>query len=129
MNSQQPTNRTVPLHEQQSNAYHIYHDPGHSGVGATIMDAVASIAEKSVSELGPLNDIIDPDALDALFSAQPDGRPRGTGYIHFAIQNFEVSVHSNGHISIVPHEEDPLTIGRFGRNQAQNSFDNWACRF
>lgn len=116
MNSHQHSNRTVPLHEQPANTYHVYHDPASTGIGTTIMDALSSIAQKSVSELGPLNEVVDPDALERLFAPQPDGRPRGSGFIHFAIQNFEVSVHSNGHISITPHFEGAPTIGRIHRN-------------
>ncbi len=110
MDSHQTANRTVPLHEQHANAYHSYHEPGNGGIGTTIMDALTSISEQSPSELGPLNDVIDPDALDRLFHSQPDGRPRGSGYIHFSIQNYEVSVHSSGHISITPHHENTVRL-------------------
>ncbi|MFP8954747.1 HalOD1 output domain-containing protein [Natrialbaceae archaeon A-arb3/5] len=43
-------------------------------------------------EYEPLHSVIDPDALDALFAEQADGRPRPAGDVSFVFCGYEVVV-------------------------------------
>lgn len=57
-----------------------------------VVDAVAIAAEASHAEIGPLNDVIDPEALCELFSPRPDGRDRLGGTISFRLDGYRVTV-------------------------------------
>ena len=49
----------------------------------------------------PLNDSIDPDALDAIFAPRHDGAPRtGDGYVEFSAYGYRVRVRKNGTVRL-----------------------------
>lgn len=49
-----------------------------------------------------LYDAVDPDALDQLFRPRHDGRPRTGGRLSFAVDDYYVTVRSNGEVLIEP---------------------------
>lgn len=48
----------------------------------------------------PLNEVVDPEALDALFEPQPDGRPRGDGRVEFEYYGYMVTVDVDGTVTV-----------------------------
>ena len=48
----------------------------------------------------PLHDVIDPDALNAIFTPRPDGTPRTAGQVTFRWDQYHVTVHSDGEIRV-----------------------------
>lgn len=70
-----------------------------------VLDALEASTDTDVQELGPLNDIVDADALDTLFSPTSNGGPRGPGYVTFEIGDHVVTVHSDGSIVVAPYDE------------------------
>ena len=52
------------------------------------------------TELEPLYDCVDPDALDALFRPLPEDRPRSHGRLSFSFDEYEVAVHGHGEIIV-----------------------------
>lgn len=74
----------------------MYRDPP----SLRIIEAVAAHSNIPMTELPPLFDSIDPDALDALF--QP---AMSNGRIAFAYDNYQVTVDSNGDVELNPDGE------------------------
>ena len=66
---------------------------------------VAERKGELVTELPPLYDIVDPEALDDLF-APSRGSRRDEGIVVFWYQGYEVTVRADGTISIVEQSND-----------------------
>lgn len=70
------------------------------GPSAAVVTAVASELGTDLDELdAPLNDYVDPDALDALFAPTYDGVPRPEGRVTFAVHGCEVTVDGRGEVT------------------------------
>lgn len=83
--------------------YHAYHDwTDTEPLSTTVMTSIAKVMGADPTEIGPLYERFDPDALDRLFSPQQDGRTRSGGHIGFTFDGFHVCIQSDGHISIHP---------------------------
>ena len=80
----------------------------HAGrVSAAVISAVADAVDQNPTELQTrLYDSIDPDALDSLFRDKYDGTPRTGGHVTFTMYGYEVTVYSDGGISIYDLHED-----------------------
>jgi hypothetical protein len=65
-----------------------------------VVFALAAIADTEPEALRPLNESIDPDALDSLFAPTIDGRPRASGEVTFTHDGFSVTVGQGGEIRI-----------------------------
>lgn len=66
-----------------------------------VINAIAEHEGTTPTEIRPvLYDIIDPDALDSLFSATHEGDTRANGSVEFRYGPHEVTVHSDGRIDI-----------------------------
>jgi Halobacterial output domain 1 len=79
--------------------YHTHRDTTSLGSpSVTVIEAIAAIRGIDPTETRiPLMDVLDPDALDALFTRDPPGH-QTTGHIAFTIDALTVFVHSNGHV-------------------------------
>lgn len=69
-----------------------------------VVDAVEAALDRA-TELEPLYDIVDPDALDQLFQHKSDGTPRPGGELTFAYSGCEVTVRADGDVIVVPPAE------------------------
>lgn len=69
-----------------------------------VIDELAAAKGITPIELDrPLNDSVDPDALDALFAPRHDGTPRnGDGYVEFTSNGYRVVVRKGGEIRLEP---------------------------
>ena len=66
-------------------------------LGQSIVTAVASARDVDPFDLNPpLGEVVDPDALDALFA----GRPETTGTVTFDYAGHAVQVHSDGRVDV-----------------------------
>lgn len=72
--------------------------------------AVARATNSDPTELDPLYEVVDPDALDQLFQPQFNGTERRGGRVMFSIDGCEVTVHANGDIDVTPLD-DSMEIG------------------
>ncbi|WP_135827549.1 HalOD1 output domain-containing protein [Halorussus halobius] len=64
-----------------------------------VLEALGEAAERPVDELGVrLHDAVDPDALDDLFRTTATGLRRDEGHVSFAVGEFSVDVHADGHV-------------------------------
>ncbi|MFC6904942.1 HalOD1 output domain-containing protein [Halalkalicoccus tibetensis] len=57
-----------------------------------VIDAVSAATDRSPAEIGPLNDVIDPDALNEVFGPTCDDRRRTGGWVRFPFEGFSVVV-------------------------------------
>ncbi len=66
-----------------------------------IVTALADAQDCRPEDLVPrLYDVIDPDALEALFAPRHDGTPRRGGHVVFAVEDHEVRVDSGGCVTV-----------------------------
>lgn len=79
---------------------------GTERVGTKVVAAVADANGVDPLDLDtPLYEVIDPDALDALFQPQATGLPRtGTAQVTFSMAGCEVVVNSTGQVTVTPIE-------------------------
>ncbi|MFC4542271.1 HalOD1 output domain-containing protein [Halosolutus amylolyticus] len=91
-------------YDQTNDRYVFHHDSeGTATITATIVHALASIAETDVSQGEfSLYDSVDPDALDRIFSKKADGTERSGGHVAFTALEHEVFVYANGDVIIYP---------------------------
>lgn len=76
---------------------------GHNETDFTtqVVERVAEREGVDPTELrAPIDEVINPDALDSLFATRPDGQPRDGGRIRFTYLGYEVTIVSDGTISI-----------------------------
>ena len=69
-------------------------------LSSAVIAAVATAADTEPTELEPLYDCVDPDALDALFRPLSEDRPRSHGRFLFSLDEYEVAVHGHGEIIV-----------------------------
>lgn len=70
-----------------------------------VVTAVAKAEDVPVEELcppeyQPLHDVVDPQALDELFTPKADGSPRGPGHVSFTFCGYEITVESDGSVTL-----------------------------
>jgi hypothetical protein len=69
-----------------------------------VVMAVANATDCSQDELPPLNEAIDPEALDRLFASTLGQKRRTDGRVVFEYAGFEIDVHSSDGITVRPVE-------------------------
>ena len=70
-----------------------------------VVEAVAQREDVDVTEIEPpeyepLYTVVDPEALDALFSSTTGGATRPVGSVTFTYAGYDVRVHSDGEIEL-----------------------------
>lgn len=69
-------------------------------VSAAVLEAVAAATGTDLVDLSPLAEVVDPEALDALFGPKVDGRPRSSGRVEFTFRGHRVTVYSEGRVAV-----------------------------
>lgn len=76
-------------------------------ISATIIESVAAITGKEPTDLKPLYEVVDPDALDQLLrSLQNSGIDEGPSEVVFTFNGCEVKVEADGTIMLDPIAEN-----------------------
>lgn len=83
--------------DRSSRAYR-YNWRGFESVSMAVVDAVADASGVDPLEVGPLHDVIDPDALDAIFSSA--GATRPDVEVVFRLDSTEVTVRGTGEVVV-----------------------------
>ncbi|MFB6172842.1 MAG: HalOD1 output domain-containing protein [Haloarculaceae archaeon] len=65
-----------------------------------VIEAVATREQATVASLPPLSDVVDTDALDALFRPRPDGTPRRGGTVQVGYCGYTVTVAADGRVTL-----------------------------
>lgn len=76
---------------------------GSRRASAAVVEAVAETKGVRPEAIGqPLNDVVDPDALDALFATRRDGTPRSGGTVSFTLADVVVTVTDGPRVTVDP---------------------------
>lgn len=67
-----------------------------------VVFAVAEATGSGPTDIEPLYNVVNPDALSQLFESLADGRPRCDGRIVFTMEDCEVVVHASGKVVATP---------------------------
>jgi len=97
-------------YSSRTNSYRAEFDRG-QGPSVTVVGLVCSALERSVTDLPPLNDAVDPDALDALFGGEGLERDETEKVLEFNYANCTVRVESEGYVVVVPERTTPNIRG------------------
>lgn len=81
-------------------------EPTAERVSEKVLATVAARKNTEQRELQPpLYEVIDPDALDSLFTPRADGSVRTRGEVRFTYSGYEIRIASNGDVRAIPEEE------------------------
>lgn len=74
-----------------------------TALSIAVVKAVAAASGRDPTDIEPLYQYVDPDALDALFE-QPDRGRAPNGTISFPVEDYFVVVRSDGEVVVYPPE-------------------------
>lgn len=77
-------------------------------VSTAVLRAVSAVIGRKPGSLQPLTDVIDPDALDALFDPQPNDTLRTGGRISFNYSSCRITIDNGEFLTIEPFETTGL---------------------
>ena len=87
--------------EHVADAFTTTHDwSGDVPLSTTILSLVTKATGLAPEELAPLNDIVDPDALDNLFAPRGCGTARPAGAVSFEFEDLHVSIGRDGTVNV-----------------------------
>lgn len=69
-------------------------------VSTAVVRAVSAVEGREPRFLRPLSDVLDPDALDALFAPRGNGIPRSGGRISFVYSNCRVTIDNGEYLTL-----------------------------
>jgi hypothetical protein len=69
-------------------------------VSRAVIDAVAAVEGTPPTELPPLYDVVDPDALDKVFAGKAS-----LGKVMFNYNSYEITVEADGYVAIEDHTQ------------------------
>lgn len=81
-------------------AHHTEFDWATESVSTVVVTAVAAVTGERNDAMPPLNDAIDPDALDALFGPRYSGEPRRGGVVSFRYNGCHVTAYGDGELVV-----------------------------
>lgn len=76
-------------------------------VSMAVVRAVSAIEGKDSCSIGPLAEVLDPDALDALFDKRTKGKPRTGGRGSFVYSQSHVTIEAGEYLSVEQIGPDP----------------------
>jgi len=79
-------------------------------VSTAVVRAVSAVEGRPLRSMPPLADVLDPDALDALFVSRDDGTPRTGGRLSFVYSECRVGI-DNGEYLCLDLLDDRLGDG------------------
>ena len=87
-------------HTPRDGAHHTDFDWATDSLSAVVVTAVAAVTGERNDRMPPLNDAIDPDALDALFEPRYTGESRHGGVISFRYNDCHVTAYGDGELVV-----------------------------
>ena len=103
--------------DPKTDTYCLHYDRrSDESVSAAVVRGVAAVTNTSPTELEPLFETLDPDALDQLYRSTADGSGRGDSWVSFSYNDCAVTVDSTGEITIEPDEEAEPVSARVPRS-------------
>ena len=94
-------------YDPDQDAYYATYDwGGEEPLRIFVARIVAEVADSSPTELGALYKSINPEALDEVFEPLPDGSTRAGGGVWFTLDDYRVTIHSDGAVEVAPLKND-----------------------
>lgn len=98
-------NRPTVDDDSETGVYTVnYYDTSDVELSVTVVHTVLEATDKAPTEVN-LNSVIQPDALNRIFSPKHDGTPRDGGIIEFELAGCHVTVDGDGEIRVDPNPE------------------------
>jgi hypothetical protein len=98
-------NRPTVDDDSEAGVYAVnYYDTSDVELSVTVVHTVLEATDKEPTEVN-LNSVIQPDALNRIFSPKHDGTPRDGGTIEFELAGCHVTVDGDGEIRVDPNPE------------------------
>lgn len=96
-------------HSSTPQSHYLHHDfDGSAEICTTLVHAIADVAGVDVTDAeSALRDCFDVDALNNLFRPKADRTARRDGRVQFIVLQCEVTIFSDGRITIVPLQQRP----------------------
>ena len=95
------TRPDAPSYRSRTTPLHVWHDALDSGsLSTTVVTAVAKASGEDPTDLPPLYESIDPDALDKLLGGGLGRSGSHDGYLTFTYADHSVTVHADGEIVV-----------------------------
>lgn len=104
-------NDTSITFDAETDTYRLHYDRrSDESVTTAVTRAIAAVTNTPPTDLDPLFETIDPDALNQLYAPTHGGSSRDDGWVSFHLNNCVVIVDATGEIEITPDEDDnPIT--------------------
>lgn len=82
-------------------------------VSHVVTCAVSEVEDRSITDLPPLNETVDAEALESLLSVEADERPEFDGSIMFEYSDSYIAIWVDSSVTVVVSElsNDPQRIG------------------
>ena len=93
-------------YDEESGSYRTRYADNWENPSVRVLEAVAAIRNTDPTDLDPLDEYVDPDALNAVF--QPTRANPGThGSLSFGYEDLSITVHSDGDVELREQAPDP----------------------
>lgn len=79
---------------------------GESRPSMLVIELLADVVGVDATDVGPIYEAVDPDALDRLFEDMPDGTARESGRVTFEVSDHTVRVYGSGRLVVWPPDPD-----------------------
>lgn len=95
---------TAIEYDRENDCYRICHDWWEGQpLSTAVAEAVAIVTNTPVTDIDPLYEVVNPDALNHLYEPTPNGERRDAdSYTTFTIHDCEVTVFADGYIELAP---------------------------
>lgn len=96
--------RDIFEYDADTDTYRASFDKNSRSIGTAVVSMVATISDTDPEDLGPLQSMVNPDALDRLLNPDIVSPSRGDTHVTFTLDGYDVTVHSYGFIDVRPPE-------------------------
>lgn len=86
----------------------VHNNQDFSTIDTTVIEAIAAVTDSDPTEIPPLYDVVDPEALGDLFARprRAEYRNRTEGTVAFQFAGCEVRFHADGRVLVTPPETE-----------------------
>lgn len=101
---------TALTFDPETSTYRLHHDwRDDESIPTAVIMGVAAITNTPPTDLDPMFETLDPDALDQLFHPSARGSSRDAGWVSFHLNGCAVRIYATEEIEITPDEDDTPT--------------------
>lgn len=102
VNSELPDAEDSVSYDPETDTYRATYDNSNTTPTAAVIKMMATILERDPTEMSPLADVVDPEALDQFLMTRANGAHEGERRVEFSFQDHEVTVLRCGIIKVRP---------------------------